>query len=131
MPSSEPLETMIETFSMLASMTGPSSRWSDAAARLGDAGDPGGGLGRSLGEELVQLLDAHAGGLAEDADGGTGSLGLVLGPHEPDDLPVPGRQGLDAGRFGDLRRHVLGPLGRINEKTFLVDVHVVAGVGGG
>src|ERR1035441_6905130 len=89
MPSSEPLETMIETFSMLASMTGPSSRWSDAAARLGDAGDPGGGLGRSLGEELVQLLDAHAGGLAEDADGGSGALGLVLGPHEPDDLPVP------------------------------------------
>jgi hypothetical protein len=55
-----------------------------------NAGDLGGDLGGALGEQLVELLDRHAGGLAEDAYGGAGALGLVLGAHEPDDLPVPG-----------------------------------------
>src|ERR1022692_103359 len=123
---------MIETFSMVASMTNDRPLGgSDAAAWLGDPGDPGGGLGRSLGEELVQLLDADAGGLAEDADGGTGPLGLVFGAHEPDDLPVPRRQLVDAGRLGDLWRHVLGPLGRIDEETLVVDGDAVADVGSG
>src|ERR1019366_8211311 len=38
--------------------------------RFGNPGDPRGSLGRSLGEQLAQLLDADAGGLAEDAIGG-------------------------------------------------------------
>src|ERR1039457_4477835 len=104
---------------------------SDAAAWLGNPGDPRGGLGRSLGEQLVQLLDGHARGLAEDADRGTGPLGLVFGAHEPDDLPVPRRQLVDAGRLGDLWRHVLAPLGRIDEETLVVDGDAVAGVGSG
>jgi hypothetical protein len=41
------------------------------------------------------------------------------------------RQLLDAGRFGDLWRHVLGPLGRIDEETLVVDGDAVAGVGSG
>src|ERR1017187_855494 len=123
---------MIETFSMVASMTHDRPLGAlDAAARLGNAGDLGGGLGRPLREELVELLDGDAGGLAEDADGGAGSLGLVFGAHEPDDLPVPRRQLLDALGFGDLCRHVLGPLAGIGEETLVVDGHVVAGVGSG
>src|ERR1022692_5246606 len=131
MPSREPLETMIETFSMLASMTGPSSRWSDAAARLGNAGDPGSGLGRALGEQLVELLDGDAGGLAQDADRGPGALGLVVGAHEPDDLPVPWRQVLDARGPGDLRGHVLGPLTGVGEESLVVDGDALVGVGSG
>src|SRR5262249_24735684 len=83
----------------------------------------------ALREELVELLDGDTGGLAEDADRGAGALGLVLGAHEPDDLPVPRRQLGDALGPGDLRRHLLGPLAGIGEESFVVDWHVVAGVG--
>src|SRR5579859_7899508 len=119
---------MIETFSMTASMV---IVLSDAATRLGYAGDLGGELGGTLREELVELLDGDAGGLAEDADRGPGALGLVLGAHEPDDLPVPRRQLADARGAGDLRGHLLGPLARVGEESFVVDRHVVAGVGDG
>src|ERR1022692_4664267 len=109
---------MIETFSMVASMTNDRPLGaSDAAAWLGDPGDLGGGLGRPLGEELVELLDGDAGGLAEHADGGAGSLGLVFGAHEPDDLPVPRREFVDALGLGDLWRHVLGPLAGFEKKN--------------
>src|ERR1019366_501338 len=123
---------MIETFSMVASMTNDRPLGaSDAAAWLGDPGDLGGGLGRPLGEELVELLDGDAGGLAEHADGGAGSLGLVFGAHEPDDLPVPRREFVDALGLGDLWRHVLGPLAGFGEESFVVDGNVLAGVGSG
>src|ERR1700687_2538523 len=103
MPSSEPLEMMIETFWIAVSMadrpvrsSSVSGSRSDAAAGLGNSGDLGGGLGRAFREELVQRLYGDAGGLAEPADGGPGPLGLVLGAHEPDSLPVPRRQLVDA-----------------------------------
>src|SRR5689334_4005802 len=80
---------------------------SDAAARLGYAGDLRGELGRSLGEELVQLLDAHPGGLAQRAHARPGALVRVLVPHELNDPPVLWRQRFDAGFAGDLRRHLL------------------------
>ena len=47
----------------------------DAAARLGDAGDLRGQFRGPLGEELVELLDRDARGLAEHAHGRTGALG--------------------------------------------------------
>src|SRR5690242_18125223 len=103
MPSSDPFEMMIETFSIGAgavSVMSPTS--SDAAARLGDAGDPCGDLRRALGEQLVQLLDAHPGGLAEHADRRSGPLLEVLVAHEVDDLPVVGRQLVDPFAAGDL-----------------------------
>src|SRR5258708_6121707 len=62
---------------------------SDAAAGLRDAGDLRRDLGRALREELVKLLDRHARGLAQHPHGGAGAFGLVLVPHELDDLPVP------------------------------------------
>src|ERR1039457_1597946 len=131
-PSREPFHTMIETFSMVASMTNDRPLGaSDAAAWLGDPGDLGGGLGRPLGEELVELLDGDAGGLAEHADGGAGSLGLVFGAHEPDDLPVPRREFVDALGLGDLWRHVLGPLAGFGEESFVADADTLAGVRSG
>src|SRR6516162_3560394 len=127
MPSSEPLDTMMETFSILPfSVTAsllmshrPSG--SDAAAGLGDAGDLRGELGRSLGEELVQLLDAYSRGLAQRAHAGPGALFRVLVPHELHHPPVLLGQRADAALLGDLRRHLLAPLPRVGEETFVAD----------
>src|ERR1051326_2231787 len=61
-PSSDPWEMTTEPFSIVADMPALLSAYgSDAAAGLGNAGDFRGELGRALGEELVQLLDGHAG----------------------------------------------------------------------
>src|SRR5215831_19837890 len=179
MPSSDPLDTMIETFSMLPSMAellslaarrgraavvlcrvipggpgrpvvprrapggaaragdaapghppgGPAPPGgSDAAPGLGDAGHLGGDLGRALREQLVQLLDADPGGLAQDPDRRPGALLLVLVPHELDDLPVPVGQLIDALGHGDLRRHLLGPLTRVGEEPVVTDGHGLPGV---
>src|SRR5215471_6890779 len=94
---------------------------SDAAARLRYAGDPRGELGRPLREELVQLLDAHPGGLAQRAHAGAGALLRVLVPHELDDLPVLRRQRADAGLPGDLRCHLFTPLLCIGEEAVVID----------
>src|SRR5690606_15553242 len=122
-------------FSMVSPMASPLSlRWwferrvgvgegrSDAAARLGDAGDLGGHLGGALREELVELLDAHARGLAEDPDGRARALLEVLGPHELEDLPVVGRQLVDAGLLGELDGDLGVPLLGLGEEALVVDV---------
>src|SRR5690349_11874271 len=80
-------------------------RVSDAAAGLGNAGDPRGELGRALREELVEVLDAHPGGLAQGTHARAGAFLRVLVPHELDDLPVLRRQRPDAALQRDLRRH--------------------------
>src|SRR5207247_8966702 len=100
MPSREPFETTIETFSIVlgSEARNPSSRWSgvyiivissssDTAFRLRNSADPGGELGRPLGEERVQLLDGDSGLLAQRADRGSASRRQVALPHEPDDQP--------------------------------------------
>src|SRR6266516_6594021 len=100
MPSSEPLEMTIATFSIVfgtaVSSCGCSSvvvivlrSFLDAAAGLRDAADLGGQLGRAFGEELVELLDRHARLLAERADRGGGAGGEITLAHEADDQPVP------------------------------------------
>src|SRR5438445_9313391 len=104
MPSREPLDTMMETFSILSVMVVILSG-SDAAAGLGDSGDAGGQFGRALGEQLVELLDRDAGGLAECAHGGAGALVGVFGADELQHLPVPVGQLADPRIAGDLRRH--------------------------
>src|SRR5690242_20380333 len=95
MPSSEPLETTIATFASVSGVAGSGcsvicvmTASSDAAVRLRDAGDRGGQLRRALGEERVELLDRHAGRLAQRPDGRGGAGGQVALAHEPDDLPV-------------------------------------------
>src|SRR6266568_949402 len=121
---------MMDTFSMVFSfMTDPFC--SDAAAGLGDSGDPRGGLRRSLGEELVELLDVHAGAAAEDPHRGAGPLRRVLGAHEADDLPVPVGQLADPGLARDLLGQVLGPRVGIEQEALVVHGHLVAGVGRG
>src|SRR5205085_2321103 len=93
---------MMETFSILSFMAlrRPLCLFAlrgrlDAAVRLRDARDLRGGLGRTLREQLVQLLHADPRGLAEDPDRGSGALGGVLGAHARQDLPVP------VGQLGD------------------------------
>src|SRR5436309_3353518 len=115
MPSSEPFEMTIATFSIVfgsaATVCSSSSvmvcSLLDAAFGLGDAADLGGELGRALGEELVELLDRDAGLLAERADRRSGAGGEVALAHESDDEPVPiGQLGdavLGCDRLGDLR----------------------------
>src|SRR3569833_2157931 len=121
MPSRDPLDTMMETFSMVS----PTTTWSfleaaarsDAAVGFGDAGDLRGGLGRAFGEEPVELLDRDAGGLAECSYGRAGAVGGVLGAHEVDDFPVLGGEFVDAEVFGELGCHDLGPLGGVFEAS--------------
>src|ERR1700756_4797201 len=113
MPSRDPLDTMIETFSIVGGRGTAgcgcssrsvivSSRWSvvtarrlDAASRLGDAGDLRGKLGRALGEQLIQLLDRDARRLAERSNRRRRAVLLVGAAHEVDDSPVP------VGQLGD------------------------------
>src|SRR6266511_1350450 len=105
MPSSEPLETTIATFSIVAGSTAAGRgsvsssvivrSFLDAALGLRDAADLGGELGRPLGKELVELLDRDAGFLAERADArrrprGEVALGnAVLAGDSLGDLLVP------------------------------------------
>src|SRR3569833_1789948 len=115
MPSRDPLDTMMETFSMAS----PTTTWSfleaaarsDAAVGFGDAGDLRGGLGRAYGEEPVELLDRDAGGLAKCSYGRAGAVGGVLGAHEVYDKPKQNRKNNEAKVFGELGCHDLGPLG--------------------
>src|SRR5260370_8379150 len=107
----------MEIFSILAGIV-PSSL--DAAAWLGDAGDLRGELGRPLGTPVVERLDGDAGGLAEHPDSRPGALGLVLVPHELDDLPVPLGELGDAFLGGDQRGHLLSPLGGVGEEPLVV-----------
>src|SRR6266702_7176603 len=119
MPSSEPLEMTIETFSILplSAMTRLPCRLSDTATGFGDAGDLRRQLGWSLREQLVELLDADAGGPAQRPHGRPGALLRVLVAHELEDLPVLLGQRVDAGRVGDLGRHVVPPLVGIGEES--------------
>src|SRR5438309_744285 len=103
MPSSEPLEITIATFSIVLGSAARACSSSsvmvcsllDAAFGLGDAADLGGELGRALGEELVELLHGDAGFLAERANRGGGAGLEVAIAHEADDEPVP------VGQLGD------------------------------
>src|SRR6266540_6612498 len=132
MPSSEPLEMTIATFSIVfgsaASSCGCSSvvaivrSFLDAAAGLGDAADLGGQLGRAFGEELVELLDRHARLLAERADRGRGAGGEEAVAHELDDQPVPLGQLRDPVLGGDRLGELLVPLLWVGEEAFGVDV---------
>src|SRR5829696_631679 len=123
MPSSEPLEMMTDTFSIASAMT----VLSDAAAGLGNAGDLCGNLRRALGEQLVELLNRNTGGLAERSDGWAGAFVEVLLAHEPDHLPVPVGELVDAGLRGEDGCHVFGPLRRVDEEALVVDVYVDTG----
>src|SRR5688572_28250499 len=116
-PSSEPFEMMIETFSMVSAMV--SAPFSDAAARLGNPGDPGRDLGRAFGEQLVQLLHRHARGLSEHPHGGAGAVDGVFVAHEADDLPVRVGQGFDAFPPSKLRSHLLRPLLGVDEESLV------------
>src|SRR5512142_549732 len=99
MPSSEPLEMMIETLwigsgcGAVASSECSSSAISvsllDAAARLGNAGDLGRELRRALGEQLIELLDRHARELPEGPDRRGRAVPQIRGAHEVDHRPVP------------------------------------------
>src|SRR5690348_9004979 len=98
MPSRDPFETTIDTFSIASRVAGAtsgcssssvmSSPSSDAAVRLRDAADLRGELRRALGEELVQLLDRDAGLLAERPYRRGGARLQITVAHEVDDEPV-------------------------------------------
>src|SRR6266545_2280421 len=132
MPSSEPFEMTIATFSIIcgseAAFFGCSSSsvmvcsFLNAALRLGDAADLGGELGRPFGEELVELLDGDARLLAERADRGGGTGGEVALAHEPDDKPMPLGQLGDAVFGGDRPGDLLVPLVGTGEEALGVDV---------
>src|SRR5512133_510149 len=131
MPSSEPFEITIATFSIVfgaalivcgcSSSSVIACSLLDAALGLGDAADLGGELGGALREELVELLDRDAGFLAERADRGRVARVEVALAHEADDEPVP------VGQLGDpvLPRDLLGdplvPLLGIGQEAFGVD----------
>src|SRR5579859_1789856 len=127
MPSRDPFEMTIETFSMVSVMTvsfRSTRSWcrrSDAAAWLGNAGDLGCDLGRALGEQLVQLLDGHARRLAERANGWAVAGGEVLIAHEPDDLPMRVGDVLDSLAVGEFGNHVFGPLLWVDEEPLVVE----------
>src|SRR5512132_808956 len=122
MPSSEPLEMTIATFSIVSGSAGwvlgcSSSSvmvcsFLDAALGLGDAADLGGELCGPLGEELIQLLDRYAGFLAERADRGSRAC----------DEPVPVGQLGDAVLGGDRLGDLLVPLLRGGEEALGVDI---------
>src|SRR5512146_443352 len=137
MPSSEPLETMIETFSigsgfaplLLWSVIGPS--FLDASAWLRDAGDLGRELRRPFREELVQLLDRDPRGFAEGADRGRAAALQVGVAHEVDHQPVAVGELLDARLRRDLGGDLPVPLIGLAEEALGVDLDRGAGVGDG
>src|SRR5215469_14208355 len=117
---------MMETFSIFADMwlfsfPRVSACGSDAAARLGNPGDLRRFLRWPVREQLVKLLDGNAGGLAEHADGRAGTLGVVLVPHELDDLPVPFGELGEALLAGQQWSHLLAPLRGVGEESLVVD----------
>src|SRR5689334_13201662 len=110
MPSSEPFETTIATFSIVCGSVGVACRDAsssvivfllDAALGLRDAADLGGELRRALGEELVQLLHGNAGLLAERADRRCAPRREVALAHEADHEPMTVGQLRDAVLGGD------------------------------
>src|SRR5512146_224230 len=120
-PSSDPLEMMIETFSMVSDM----DRASDAAVWLGDAADLRGELGGTLREELVQFLDRHAGFLAEGSNARRVARREESVAHESHDLPMLVRQLGYAALVRDLHGELLVPLFRLLQKTFGVELELV------
>src|SRR5918994_5979755 len=132
MPSSEPLEITIETFSIVSGSATAVCGFSrssvivcsflDAALGLGDAADLGGEFGRPLGEELVELLDRDAGFLSERSDRGGGAGGEVALAHEADDQPVPVAHFGNAALTRDRLRDRLVPLLRVDEEALGIDV---------
>src|SRR6266511_2677268 len=132
MPSSEPFDTTIATFSIvsgsIASSCGCSSSSVNvssllhAAFGLGDAADLGCELGGALREELVELLDRDARFLAERADRRCRAGREIAVAHEPDDEPVAVAERGDAVLACDLLGELLAPLLGIGEEAFGVDV---------
>src|SRR5487761_1984086 len=121
MPSSEPFEMMIDTLVIASLILPPSSVESDAATGLGDARDLRRELGRSLREQLVQLLDGHSRRLAEQAHRRSRTLLLELLAHEVDDLPMAIAQRRDALTTRDLDGQLLVPLARVDEEALVID----------
>src|SRR5664280_2022879 len=124
MPSSEPLEMMIETFSIVSLMV-VSCRGPDAAARLGDAADLGRQLRGPVREQRVELLDGHARGLAQRADRGRRAALEVGLAHEAHDLPVAIGELADAVGRRDLLRDRIVPLRGVQQESLVVDVHAL------
>src|SRR6187549_547077 len=122
----------IETFSIVIGAACGGSGWSsssvivcsflDAAAGLGDAADPGCELGRSLGEELVELFDRDAGLLAEGTDRGCGAGREVTVAHEVDDQPVARGQFRDSAVARDRGCDLLVPVVGVCQEPFGVDL---------
>src|ERR1035437_472173 len=125
MPSKEPLEMMIETFS-IASLMLVSPRRLDAAARLGDAADLRRQLRGAVREQLVELLDRDPRGLAEAADRRRGARLQERVAHEPHHLPMALGQLADAVGRSDLLRHCLVPPRGVHEEPLLVHLHAFA-----
>src|SRR6266508_5061068 len=131
-PSSEPLETTIATFSIVAGSTAAGRgsvsssvivrSFLDAALGLRDAADLGGELGRPLGKELVELLDRDAGFLAERADARRRPRGEVALAHEAHDEPVAIGQLGNAVLAGDSLGDLLVPLLGIGQEALGVYV---------
>src|ERR671924_848834 len=132
MPSSEPLETTIATFSIVSgsaiAVCGFSSSsvivgsFLDAAFGLGDAADLGGELGGPLGEELVELLHGDTQFLAERADRRCRPGRQEALAHEADDEPVPVAQLRNTVITRDRLRDRLVPLRRVDEEALGIDV---------
>jgi len=135
-PSSEPLETMIDTFS-IGSLMGtflfdrmPLARL-DAATRLGNSGDLGSCLGWTLRKQLVELLDRDARGLCRGPERSGRFPSLCTRPRmNLNDLPVVLGKHVDALCLGDLRCHGFGPLARVLEEALIVDLNCCAAIDG-
>ena len=72
-------------------------------------------------EQLVELLDGHAGGLAERPDGGAGALSWYSLRMNRMTCQWRSVSVVDAPRRGDLRRHLLAPLLGVDEEALVVD----------